>query len=173
MDPHTEQFVREMTRCQNSVFAFILSLVPNADAARDILQNTNVVLWQKSAHFEPNTNFLAWAREVARQEVLAHRRDFARDRHLFDDSLLDRLAAAGESKVDDPDERAQAFERCLASLPSRQRDLVCARYSPGGSVRKIAESRGQSASAISVTLSRIRKSLADCIQRKLQGSASS
>ena len=40
MDEHvpSEHFVRELTRGQNGVFAYILSLVGNPDAARDVLK---------------------------------------------------------------------------------------------------------------------------------------
>lgn len=166
--PPSEHFVRELTRGQNGVFAFILSLVGNPDAARDILQETNLVLWRKSGEFREGSNFMAWAVTVARWEVLAWRRDHARDRHVFNDDLLDTLTEESAEAADDPDEKQRAFEACLDGLPLHQRELLDARYAPGGSVQDIASSRGQSAGALSVTLSRIRKALADCITKKLK-----
>lgn len=65
-----EHFVRELTRCQNSVFAYILSLVGNPDAARDIQQETNVVLWRKAGEFKEGSNFMPWALGIARMQVL-------------------------------------------------------------------------------------------------------
>ena len=162
----SERFVREMTRCQNSVFAYILSLVPNPDSARDILQETNVVLWQKAEQFDDETEFMAWACTVARYEVLAYRRDHQRDRHLFDEALLIQVADDAVALPLDPDERTRAFEDCLEGLPPGQRELIAARYQPGASVKAMAEARGQTAAGLSVSLSRIRKSLADCVEDK-------
>ena len=169
MDEKTasEHFVRELTRCQNGVFAYILSLVGNPDTARDILQDTNVVLWRKEGQFKEGSNFMAWALGVARLEVLAFRRDHQRDRHLFDDQVLEQLAGEYATSADDPDDRQRAFEDCFEQLPQRQRELLAARYASDGSVKEMAARRGQSAGALSVTLSRIRKALANCIQAKL------
>ena len=167
----SEHFVREITRCQNGVFAYILSLVGNPDTARDILQDTNVVLWRKAGEFRESSNFMAWALGVARLEVLAFRRDHQRDRHVFDDQVLEQLASEYAASADDPDDRQRAFEDCFEQLPERQRELLAARYAPDGSVKAIAETRGQSAGALSVTLSRIRTALANCIKAKLNKAA--
>mgnify|MGYP000113776971 CR=1 FL=1 len=35
--------------------------MPGMDGVDDVLQETNVVLWEKRATFEPGTNFRAWA----------------------------------------------------------------------------------------------------------------
>ena len=85
----SEHFVRELTRCQNGVFAYILSLVGNSDAARDIQQETNVVLWRKVGEFSEGSNFMPWALGIARMQVLSFRRDHQRDRHVFDDQVLE------------------------------------------------------------------------------------
>ena len=166
-----EHFVRELTRGQNGVFGYILSLVGDPDTARDILQDTNVVLWRKSGEFKAGSNFMPWALGVARLEVLAFRRDHQRDRHVFDAQLLEQLADEYAATSDDPDVRQRAFEDCLKELPPRQRELLSARYAPGGSVQEMAERRGQSAGALSVTLSRIRKALANCIKAKVNKAA--
>lgn len=171
--PPTEHFVRELTRGQNGVFAYILSLVGNPDTARDILQDTNVVLWRKAGEFKEGSSFMSWALAVARLEVLAFHRDCGRDPHVFDVEVLEQLASEYAASPDDPDDRQRAFEECLQQLPERQRELLAARYAPGGSVKEIAESRGQSAGALSVTLSRIRKALANCIDNKISKAAQS
>jgi hypothetical protein len=65
-----EHFVRELTRCPNGIFAYILSLVGNLDATRDIQQETNVVLWRKAGEFKAGSNFMPWALGIARMQVL-------------------------------------------------------------------------------------------------------
>ena len=162
-----ESFVRSLTGCQQSLFSYILSLLPNPDDARDVLQNTNVVMWRKASQFREGTNFIAWACQVARLEVLAHRRDTARDRHVFDDDLVGQLASDAEERAVDPDRRTQAFEHCFRELTEHQRELIHERYSPGGSVQAMAKERDRSPGAISVAVSRIRKTLKKCIERQL------
>ena len=114
---------------------------------------------------------MPWALGVARLQVLAFRRDHQRDRHVFDAELLDQLADEYSAISDVPDVRQRAFEDCLNELPPRQRELLSTRYAPGSSVQEMAEHRGQSAGALSVTLSRIRMALANCVKVKLNKAA--
>jgi RNA polymerase sigma-70 factor, ECF subfamily len=164
-----EQFVRNLINCQASLFAYILSLLPNRDAANDILQDVNLVMWRRSSEYTENENFTAWAYKIARFKVLSHYRDHRRDRHIFDQELFDTLADAAERRTPDPDSTSAILDDCVEELPAIQRELVKQRYAPDGSVQKIAKKLGQSAGALSVTLSRIRHTLLDCVRQKLSG----
>ena len=166
-----ERFVRNLIDCQPALHAYILSLLPNRDDANDVLQDANLVMWRRSGDFVEGTNFLAWAYQIVRYKILAHHRDCYRDRHIFDDGLFSQLADQAEHRPPESDGTAALLEDCVEELPPRQRDLVCERYAPGGSVREMAQRLGRSASALSVTLSRIRHSLLECVQRKLAGRA--
>jgi RNA polymerase sigma-70 factor, ECF subfamily len=167
-----EQFVRNLTSCQPALYAYILSLLPNRNDANDVLQDTNLVMWRRSDEYVEGANFTAWAYKIARYKVLAHHRDRRRDRHIFDEELFGRLADDAEHRTGDPEGVASLLDDCVAELPATQRVLVQERYAPGGSVQDMARKLGQSAAALSVTLSRIRNALLACIQRKSAGRAS-
>ncbi|PQJ27627.1 hypothetical protein BSZ32_03355 [Rubritalea profundi] len=62
-------FIGEITRIQSQLRAYIISLMPGASGAEDVLQETNLVLWEKRAKFEQGTNFRAWVCAIARLEV--------------------------------------------------------------------------------------------------------
>ena len=164
-----ELFVRNLTNCQPTLYAYILSLLPNRDDANDVLQDANLVMWRRWEEFAEGTNFVAWAYKIARYKVLAHHRDRHRDRHIFGDELFAALADEAEHRAADPEGAASLLGDCMDELPPRQRELVQERYAPGGSVREIARRLGQSAAVVSVTLSRIRHALLECVQRKLSG----
>jgi RNA polymerase sigma-70 factor, ECF subfamily len=166
---YQEVFVRNLTNCQPALYTFILSLLPNRDDANDVLQDANLVMWRRSAEFADGTNFLAWAYKIARFKVLSYHRDHHRSRHVFDETLLNQLADEAERRAGDLEGMAALLDDCMDELPSPQRDLVLERYAPGSSVREMAEKLGQSPSAISVTLSRIRHALLECVHRKLSG----
>jgi hypothetical protein len=55
-----------MTRHERLVYGFMLSLVPNWADADEILQETNIRLWDEFEKFVPRTNFAAWAVRIAR-----------------------------------------------------------------------------------------------------------
>ena len=46
-DDPKERFVTSLTDSQDLLYAYILSLFPDVDLARDVLQETNLVLWRK------------------------------------------------------------------------------------------------------------------------------
>ena len=73
MDESRRQFIRLMTRHERLVYGYILSLVPNWADADEILQETNIRLWEEFEKFETGTNFAAWAVRVAHFQVLTWR----------------------------------------------------------------------------------------------------
>jgi len=46
------EFVAQITRYQRQLHSFILSMVWNPAEADDVLQETNLVLWEKAAEFD-------------------------------------------------------------------------------------------------------------------------
>ena len=45
---------------------YLTSLMPMADDAADVLQETSLVLWKRFDTYETGTNFFAWACKIAR-----------------------------------------------------------------------------------------------------------
>jgi len=170
-DVHQEALVQWMTRSQGWLYGHILTLLPDPEAAKDVLQQTNLVLWRKRQEYDPGQAFLGWAAAIAHFQVLAHRRDRSRDRHAFGAAVLDQLASetVADGEIDAPGCREQALRSCLGKLGESDRTLVLQRYSPGHTVQTMAAELGKSVNAVSRALYRIRGLLADCIERALPG----
>lgn len=155
-----------MTRSQRRLYAFIYSLVRNASDAEDVLQETNLVLWQKSAEFQPGTEFMSWACRVAQYQVMAFRKKKQRTREHFDEQLIAMLSDEAQQRLQTFDLRHDALLDCMKRLPDNQRSLIAQRYEPGGSVNAMAEHSQRSPKAVSEALRRIRETLLRCIQAK-------
>lgn len=163
-----EDLVGWLTRSQGWLYGYILTLLPDRDAARDVLQQVNLVLWRKSDSYDPAKSFLGWAARIAHFQVQAYLRDRRRDRHRFDNTLIDVLAREAESQADtDPAGREAALHQCLERLPDKDRELVLARYRPGASVQSLATELNKTVNAVSRSLYRIRGLLGECIERKI------
>ncbi len=163
----TEQFIRDLTGNQTRLFAFILSLLPDREAARDVLQATNVVLWQKADEYTVGTNFMAWACMVARLTVLSYLRDQGRDRHIFDPVLIEDIAVSAQSQSEHSAGLRAYLDDCLALQGAEARRLIHERYSTGESVGEMSRRQGIAPGTLSMKLTRIRRALQECIQRKL------
>ncbi len=166
MDKSSAEFIRLLTQSQSPLYGYIMSLVLDHAQAEDLLQETNMTLWDKADQFKPGTSFLAWGCRVAYFKVLSHRRAMARDRHVFNDELLDYLAERQLDRADLLDRRREALQECLKRLPVYQQNLLRARYQAGGSVKIIAAQKRCSVGVISQTLYRIRCALIACVEAR-------
>jgi len=97
-DARTERFVALLSQHQTRLSHFLETLVPGFQAAQDLLQDTNLVLWRKRLEFEEGSNFWAWACSIAHYEVLHYRRSQQRSKLVFGDTFVERLADVSERR---------------------------------------------------------------------------
>lgn len=161
----SEEFIRLLAEHERRLTAYVMTFVPRAADADDILQETKLGLWQSFDQFVAGTNFGAWARQAAFNRILDFRRRKGREsQHLmFSDSCIENLAVAFERKEGLIDARIGRLTACVAKLSSEQRLIVSLRYHDAKSVDEIAESMSRSVAATYRVLSRIRLALRDCI----------
>lgn len=150
---------------QRPLHGYILTLLPNRDAARDVLQETNMVLWRKSGQFKLGTNFFAWACRIAEFQVRAWTRDKSRDPLALDDELIEALGLTARELVPKLSHRVVTLQECMGKLSDRDQSLLKQRYAGGASVKNLAAEAGKTVNAISRSLYRIRCLLLDCISR--------
>jgi len=158
------QFLRHYAESEMALQAFVRSLVPTRQLASEVMQDVILVLWEK---FEVAADFQGWAFGVARNVVMRHLRSLSRDRHVFDDELVNQLADDAAALVPVHDGHREALERCLDKLPTAQRELVLAAYTKGTRMDELATNRGQTPMALYKLLHRIRQALLDCVERTL------
>ncbi len=163
--PPSAEFLGRVSRAQRSLYAFILTLVRQPADAEDVLQETNVVLWQTAAEFDPTRDFMPWALRIAQLQAMAHLKRQRRIPQALDDALLAQLADESIAEAVELEPRRQALAGCLQKLPDRHRALIAGRYEPGGSVNELARRWGKTPKAISEVLRRIRRTLLECIDR--------
>ena len=158
-----DAFVRLLGQNQRRIFLYVMSLVPNWNDAEEIIQETNLVLWREFARFELGTNFTAWACKVALHRVLAWRKRVKRNRLEFSPAFLETVAEEADAAADDLEERSQCLARCIERLPAERRQMLRLRYSDGLAIEAIARELERTEEAVYRALSRIRRSLHDCV----------
>jgi RNA polymerase sigma-70 factor (ECF subfamily) len=165
---HHDEFLRLFMAYESNLRGFVRSLLFSHEEAREVLQNTAVVLWRK---FEPGMSheaFGRWAFGVARLEALIFRRDRARDRHVFGEDIYELLEHAAAARAQPRDDRRDALDACLRKLRSDQLALVMAAYAPDARIDEVARGIGRTAMAVYKSLHRIRIALAACIRETIQ-----
>lgn len=162
-----DKVVELITQHQTALYAYIVSLVYRGQDAHDVLQETNMVLWDKRLNAPVTEEFITWACSVAHYQVLSYRKRHQRSRLFFSEDLIVDLAAAATTGPAVDEAKFDSLHRCIDRLPERSRQLLKKRYFTSQSVEEIASDAQKSAAAVSQALYRIRKQLLDCIQARM------
>jgi RNA polymerase sigma-70 factor (ECF subfamily) len=163
-------FANLVRESRSRVFGYLLALVQNLSDAEDLYQHTAMVLWEKFDQYETGTDFGTWATSVAHFSALNFLRRQSRRRTLFNDVILAKLADAQTSiSSREVSARSDALNTCLESLSSRHRRILMLRYHGDHTIEEIAKQESRTVGALYVALSRIRKSLLLCIERRISG----
>lgn len=166
MQPSRE-FVTEITACQRRLQAFIRSLVYDSAIIEEVLQETNLALWEQADRFEPGTNFMAWACRVAWFKVLDQRRTVRRRRFEFSPEVLETIAEEALEDLELLERQERALAICVESLPERHRQVLDMHYFGQMPLDQIGATIDRKANAVAQLLFRIRKALRECIERRL------
>ena len=163
----SDEFILELTQAQQRLFGYIFRRVANRDQAMEVLQQTNLVLCRKADDFELGTNFAAWSSTVAHYQILSYRKSLSRDRLVFTDEVI--------ASIDERENESEMREgvlshlrHCLEAMSSDNQVFIKLRYEGGLSMEQIAMEIGKTANAVRVKLHRLRRSLRDCVQKRLQ-----
>lgn len=172
-EQHYNDFVALLSRHDQAIRRFVRSLLPNRDAADDVVQETALECWRKFDSFtgtqtEDENEFVRWACVIARYKALSWLRDQGRDKLVFRESVIEALATSALSQLDQREAERRAVDGCLAKLSDAQRKLVLSVHSPGQSVASIAKETGQQARRLYYQLDTLRTSLQRCIEKQLQ-----
>ena len=165
-DDH-QQVLQLFVRHQTRIKGFIVSLMGDFAATEDVLQETFLVVQQKAAEFEPRTNFIAWAFQIARFQVMKAQSQHKRAEDRFSDAVLEALAASAQEESFDESKLA-ALPACLQRLAPQARRIVDLFYEHEHKPQEIARLVNWTPSAVSVALSRARRFLRECIEQQLR-----
>ena len=172
MKPHvtmelSDEFILELTQAQQRLFGYIYRRVANRDQAMEVLQQTNLVLCHKADNYTLGTNFNAWAATVAHYQILSYRKSQSRDRLVF----TDKVVATIDERKDESEMREGVLSHlryCLEAMSSDNQVFIKLRYEGGLSMEQIATEVGKRVGTVRVKFHRLRRSLRDCVQNRLQ-----
>ena len=105
-EKRVDQFLRLYHSHEVALRGIALSLVPRWADASEVIQEANLVMWQKFDEFEIGTNFQAWAGRIIQFKAKEFRRKQGRDQHIFT-FLTDELS---ETLVEDASDLVGEFE---------------------------------------------------------------
>lgn len=164
-----EALTLEIRALQAGLKEYVAGLLGGHDGVDDLVQETNLFLWERRGEFEPGSNFRAWALRVAWFKVMAERRDRARSgRVVFSEPMMELLMSRAEERAPEADRRLGALRHCLERTRPQDRRLLEWKYAKGASLTDLAESQGCAPTAIHKTISRLRLALRHCVEKRIK-----
>lgn len=162
-----EAFTELMSRHQNKVYSYILSMVGNTEVASDIFQDTfTKVITKLDATYNEQGKFIAWVMRIAHNATIDHIRKHKRfvDVSAYDaeDSktdYYDRLPDEGSKSQDEElslEQDKKSLMKHITNLPDEQKQVVMMRHYYELSFKEIADITGVS---INTALGRMRYAL--------------
>lgn len=164
------EYLEQITAYRPIIYAFIRSVAPALrDNAEDVLQETNITLWNLKKGFKPGSNFKAFTFRIAYLKTLEALRKQRRTILNFEEEkTLEAILGFYENEsFFDSTDLHEALKKCLASLSPEHRELLNERYWEGRTVREIADRLGKSEGALQQLFFRLRKTLHNRIEKCL------
>ena len=174
-DPSSGRLLQLVAQHNRALRAYARIIVRSLDDVDDVMQEASLIIWEKHGQLRREDEFLPWAKVIVRNVCFRHRRSSVRDRHVFDDALVQRLLDEDEAHDREHGDRTAveygALVHCLEQLPPERRELVLTPYRGAGAVRKAAEDSERSAASLYKVLQRLRAKLLECVEDRLQKEA--
>jgi RNA polymerase sigma-70 factor (ECF subfamily) len=164
-----DHFLPHFLAVQSDLRAFIGAAVRDPATREDVFQEVAMILWKKFERYDPAKPFGAWARGIASRKILEDHRMKGRLPESCTPEALEMLSAGFMAdEAESPWEaRETALNHCLDTLPERSARFIRDRYHVGQPMETMATEAGLSVDALYQTLSRLRRQLRDCVQRRL------
>ena len=166
--------IQQYLQLRSEFMGYLYAITRDAELAEEIYQNAAVVVIEKAEQPETIHNFRAWAKEVVRRQALhaiRAREVTAKHGRAMSPELLEAVADAfihDTSEGSVVRDEASALRQCLDGLPKDKRELVALRYERSSSFDEISKHTGSTPAAVQRALSRIRRLLHGCVQRRMQ-----
>lgn len=165
----SREFVQLLAEHERRLSAYVHAIIPLWQDAEDVLQGTKLRLWEQFDTFERGTNFAAWMLTVAGFMVRAHRKKCQRQRVCFSDDLLEKISQYHLPRSSSlHEERLLALVECVKTLGDASRSLLHVFCTGHQRIKDIARDLGQTPTATRMALLRIRRSLFDCVQKRMR-----
>lgn len=169
--PGQVELMKQAFRYQNSLVSYAYGYLRDWSSAEDVVQDAFLVLMEKWQEFKPELGVFSWVRKMVFYKVQELRRARRKEVRVEDPELQDLVQGVLEKHFDEDagsrhDPLVKAYQDCMGKLNAGAADLLQRYYwneEPGD---RIAERLQRSVNAVWLSLSRIRKAIRDCVQRR-------
>jgi RNA polymerase sigma-70 factor, ECF subfamily len=169
MQTQQHEVLKLLIENRKSLYAFILAATRSLEVSEEVFQEASLAICESSDSFTIGTNFLAWAREIARRRIAAYYRVHKRDQQVLcfvESRGLERGFAAAEARGT-AQERTIALHECMKQMSPFVRRLLELRYAARLGLQEIASRVNRQPESVRKAIYRSRIVLRSCIEARL------
>lgn len=166
-DEVSAEFLELFLLNERRLRAFTRALITNREESQDVFQQALLTMLEKFPERDHRGDFVDWAFRVISFKALEWTKRKRRSRLRFDEQILQSVASDAIAVDRSWSARSAALMQCLRGLSSEDRGLLARRYEDGESIAHIAGTTGLTEHTVYRRLSRLRKRLLECINRRL------
>jgi len=167
-----EAFRHLVDRYHRPLHALLGGALPDPGTVDDLVQQAFVQAYRHLGRFDPSRPFLPWITAIARNLLVDHLRRRRRRDSRLDEYRLHLLRLGDEGGGDEVlDRRRRALASCLEELPDDGREALRLRYRDDRDLGEIGAAIGRTPGATQRFLSRLRRRLRECIERRIPAGA--
>ena len=165
-----ETLVKNLLQYKRTLEGMLFAMTGDAAVAEDLFQEMAILMTRKRDSADEDCKFVAWGRQIAVNLVRDWRKKLARGKvQTLDDDVLEAIAGTFESSTESAwDARREALRQCSDNLPEKDRLLLRRRYEESVPVEQLAAELSVSRGALDTSLYRLRRTLHDCVEMRLQ-----
>jgi RNA polymerase sigma-70 factor (ECF subfamily) len=165
------ELMKQAFKYQNGLVSYAYGYLRDWSLAEDAVQEAFLVLMEKWQEFKPELGVFPWVRKMVFYKVQELQRARRRELPVEDQELRDLVSRTLEGGFDEAAGRGhepllKAYEDCLGRLNKGSADLLVRYYWDRESSEQIAGALNRTVNAVWLSLSRIRKSLRECVARR-------
>lgn len=167
------QPIQQYLQLRSEFMGYLYAITRDAELSEEVYQNAAVVVIEKADTQETIRDFRSWAKEVVRRQALhAIRAREIAQRHgrAIAPELLEAISTTfseDDSTTSVVQQEATAMQKCVGELPKEKQKLIAMRYEHDATFDEISRKMNSTPAAIQRALSRIRRMLHECTQRRI------
>jgi len=164
--------LKELLGFRSELLGFIRAILRNTADAEDLFQETCRIILEKADQTPAILDFRAWAKEIARRQVLHHYRvlRMRKTSSVPTEEMAELVSEVYLKHSPTPEELAEesaALRACLEEMPEKQRQVIRLRFLAGQGYDVIARAIQGSEGAIRRMVARTRLLLVECVRQRL------
>jgi RNA polymerase sigma-70 factor, ECF subfamily len=169
-----EEFASLLSKHARHIYSYIVTLVPRGRDANSIFRNTVSIMWQNFEEFGPDTNFRAWAFQIAYYRTMAFLARQKRQNRAtvsvgsLGNECLQVLSDEIIAQQNSLEIQHEVLAECMRDLSEEDRMLLKRCYTPHVTVQQVAEELGWSTEAAYKALRRLHQRLFDRMETRLR-----